>query len=123
MVIARFGHLSSCAKENELTTVQATAHATKIEDLLKKGNIEKALEELKKAHKSHDVAAIDAALANLNSIWQVASEEMYKNSQGAQGAEQNQQSGPQPGQEQGGSQKGPGNDEVTDVDFEEVKDK
>ncbi len=89
----------------------------------KKGNIEKALEELKKAHKSHDVAAIDAALANLNSIWQVASEEMYKNSQGAQGAEQNQQSGPQPGQEQGGSQKGPGNDEVTDVDFEEVKDK
>ena len=65
-------------------------------------------------------AAIDSALANLNSIWQTASEEMYKNTQGGQ-------QGPQPGQqhgpEQGGSQKGSGNDEVTDVDFEEVKDK
>ena len=87
----------------------------------KKGGIEKALEELKNAHKSHDVAAIDKALANLNAIWQTASEEMYKNSQG--GAEQGPQPGPQPGQNQGGSQKGSGNDEVTDVDFEEVKDK
>ena len=86
----------------------------------KKGGIEKALEELKSAHKSHDVAAIDKALANLNAIWQTASEEMYKNSQGAQ---QDNQQGPQPGHEQGSSQKGSGNDEVTDVDFEEVKDK
>ncbi|MEI6885632.1 MAG: molecular chaperone DnaK, partial [Bacteroidota bacterium] len=87
----------------------------------KKGGIEKALEELKNAHKSHDVAAIDKALANLNAIWQTASEEMYKNSQG--GPQQGQQPGPQPGQDQGGSQKGSGSDEVTDVDFEEVKDK
>ena len=90
----------------------------------KKGGIEKALEELKKAHKNHDVAAIDGALANLNAIWQVASEEMYKNTQGAQqGPQSGTQSGPQPGQEQSGHQKGSGNDEVTDVDFEEVKDK
>ncbi|MCX6287423.1 MAG: molecular chaperone DnaK [Bacteroidetes bacterium] len=86
----------------------------------KKGGIEKALDELKTAHKNRDVAAIDKALANLNAIWQTASEEMYKNTQGAQ---QGPQSGPQPGQEQGGSQKASGNDEVTDVDFEEVKDK
>jgi len=66
------------------------------------------------------VAAIDKALANLNAIWQTASEEMYKNSQGAQ---QGPQGGPQPGQEQGAGQKSSGNDEVTDVDFEEVKDK
>ncbi|MCX6283157.1 MAG: Hsp70 family protein, partial [Bacteroidetes bacterium] len=86
----------------------------------KKGGIEHALEELKTAHKNRDVAAIDKALANLNAIWQTASEEMYKNSQGSQ---QGPQGGPQPGQEQGGGQKASGNDEVTDVDFEEVKDK
>jgi molecular chaperone DnaK len=86
----------------------------------KKGLIEKALEELKTAHKSHDIPGIDKALANLNSIWQTASEEMYKNSQGAQ---QGPQSGPQPDPGQGKGPKGSGNDEVTDVDFEEVKDK
>ena len=75
---------------------------------------------MKSAHKNRDVAAIDSALANLNAIWQTASEDMYKNSQGAQ---QGQQSGPQPGQDQGGSPKGSGDNEVTDVDFEEVKDK
>ncbi|MFZ4521122.1 MAG: molecular chaperone DnaK [Bacteroidales bacterium] len=85
----------------------------------KKAAIEKAAEELKNAHKNRDFAAIDSSMANLNSMWQTASEEMYKNSS---------QSGPQPGQpndpgqgQQG--QKGSGNDEVTDVDFEEVKDK
>jgi len=84
----------------------------------KKIAIEKALDELKTAHKNKDFAAIDNAVAGLNSIWQTASEEMYKNAQsGPQG-------GPQPGQEPGGNQsKGSGNDEVTDVDFEEVKEK
>jgi len=86
----------------------------------KKGGIEKALEELKSAHKNRDVAGIDKALANLNALWQTASEEMYKNTQGAQ---QGPQSGPQPGHDQGGNQKSQGNDDVTDVDFEEVKDK
>ena len=86
----------------------------------KKGGIEQALEALKTAHKNRDVAAIDSALANLNSIWQTASEEMYKNTQGGQ---QGPQPGPQHGPEQGGSQKSAGSDEVTDVDFEEVKDK
>jgi molecular chaperone DnaK len=86
----------------------------------KKGGIEKALEELKTAHKNRDVAAIDRALANLNAIWQTASEEMYKNTQSAQ---QGPQSGPQESHERGGGQQKSGNDEVTDVDFEEVKDK
>jgi molecular chaperone DnaK len=53
----------------------------------------------------------------MNSIWQSASEEMYKNTQ-AQGGPQQQ--GPEPGPSQS---KGSGNDEVTDVDFEEVKEK
>ncbi len=87
----------------------------------KKPAIETALTKLKEAHKSQDVAAIDSALAELNSVWQAASEEMYKTAQS---------SGPsagQPGQEQPGSDqqsggnKKSGGDEVTDVDFEEVK--
>ena len=89
----------------------------------KKAPIEKAVEDLKNAHKNRDFAGIDAAMANLNSVWQTASEEMYKNTSQA-----GQQGGPQgepgnaPGQDAGGP-KGSGNDEVTDVDFEEVKDK
>jgi len=89
----------------------------------KKEGIEKAVETLKNAHKNRDFTAIDAAMANLNAMWQTASEEMYKNASqsgpagGAQGAPHQE-----PGQGQQG-QKGPGNDEVTDVDFEEVKDK
>jgi molecular chaperone DnaK len=59
-------------------------------------------------------------MANLNAIWQTASEEMYKNS-----AQAPPQGGPEGGQQQNQQQgsKGSGNDEVTDVDFEEVKDK
>jgi molecular chaperone DnaK len=86
----------------------------------KKESIEKAVEELKIAHKNRDFPAIDSAIANLNAIWQTASEEMYKNS--AQGGPQGGQPGNDGPQQQQG-QKGSGNDEVTDVDFEEVKDK
>ncbi|MEI7981228.1 MAG: molecular chaperone DnaK, partial [Bacteroidota bacterium] len=87
----------------------------------KKSAIEKAVEELKTAHKNHDFAGIDRAMANLNSIWQTASEEMYKNASGPQGGSQG---GPQQEQQPGtGNPKGGGTDEVTDVDFEEVKDK
>ena len=84
----------------------------------KKGEIESALEKLKTAHKAQDIAGIDAAMAEMNGIWQKASEEMYKNA-GAQGGQQGPfggQQGPQnPGNNQG---KDP---DVTDVDFEEVK--
>jgi len=85
----------------------------------KKAGIEKAVEELKTAHKSHDFSAIEKGMANLNAIWQSASEEMYKNTSQA-----NPQGGPQPGPDAGQAPpKEAGNDEVTDVDFEEVKDK
>jgi molecular chaperone DnaK len=84
----------------------------------KKAPIEKALEELKTAHKNKDFNAIDKAMANLNSIWQSASEEMYKNTQSQS------QGGPQqPEPDPGGNQPKGSNDEVTDVDFEEVKEK
>ena len=82
----------------------------------KKPAIESALAKLKEAHKSQDVDAIDKALAELNSVWQVASEEMYKTAQNSD------QSKAQPGPEQpSGNGTKPGNEEVTDVDFEEVK--
>lgn len=82
--------------------------------------IEKAAEALKTAHKNHDIPGIDKAMAELNTMWQTASQEMYQNTSQA-----GPQPGAQPGSEQGAgsSSKGSGNDEVTDVDFEEVKDK
>ena len=76
----------------------------------KKAPIEAALGKLKDAHKSQDVAAIEPAMKELETAFHAASQEMYQ----AQ-----QQAGPQPG-----AQPNPGNqggDEVTDVDFEEVK--
>jgi molecular chaperone DnaK len=82
----------------------------------KKPAIEAALAKLKEAHKSQDVDAIDKALAELNSVWQVASEEMYKTAQNSDQAKA------QPDAEQpSGNNSKPGNEEVTDVDFEEVK--
>ena len=76
----------------------------------KKEAIQKALGELKDAHKEKNLAQLDASLAALNAAWSAASEEMYKATQDA-GA-------PGPDAGQGSSKDG----EVTDVDFEEVKD-
>ncbi|HPF65110.1 molecular chaperone DnaK [Lentimicrobium sp.] len=82
----------------------------------KKAPIEKALEELKEAHKNRNITGIDAALASLNTAWSAASEEMYKASQAS-----GQPAGdPASAAGDGGSSKGP-DQEVTDVDFEEVK--
>ncbi|KAF5071374.1 Chaperone protein DnaK [anaerobic digester metagenome] len=80
----------------------------------KKGPIEQALGKLKEAHKSQDLAAIEVATDELNKVWQAASEEMYKASQGADQSAQ-------PNQEQTGNASGSQSQEVTDVDFEEVK--
>ncbi len=84
----------------------------------KKESIEKALAELKEAHKSKNLAAIDSTMNSLNTVWQAASEEMYKSTQ-AQGQPQGQPgAGPTAEEPKGTS----GDDEVTDVDFEEVDD-
>jgi molecular chaperone DnaK len=83
----------------------------------KKVEIEAAVEQLKNAHKNQDIPAVDAAMTRLNGIWQSASEEMYKNTQSAPGGDQTQQNP----QDSNGSGKTSGNDEVSDVDFEEVK--
>jgi molecular chaperone DnaK len=83
----------------------------------KKPAIEDALARLKEAHKSQDIDAIDKALAQLNTVWQTASEEMYKTAQNT-GQPTSQPGEGQPG---GNNNTKPGNEEVTDVDFEEVK--
>lgn len=83
----------------------------------KKPAIENALAKLKEAHKAQDIDAIDKALAELNSVWQVASEEMYKTAQNTAGQPTSQPEADQAGPQSNKS----GNEEVTDVDFEEVK--
>jgi molecular chaperone DnaK len=75
----------------------------------KKAPIEAALVELKKAHESKDLTAIDSAMETINTAWSAASEEMYKDTQGGQPNPEGQ-----PAPEASG-------DDVTDVEFEEVK--
>jgi molecular chaperone DnaK len=83
----------------------------------KKKPVEEALEELKKAYESKDLAVITPALDKINEAWKVASEEMYK----AQADEQqNGQPGPDAGADQPSDNGSEGSD-VEDVDFEEVK--
>jgi len=81
----------------------------------KKAPIESALEELKKAHESKDLAQIDAAMEKINEAWKVASEEMYAAQQQAGGAA----GGPQA--DAGANAQADSGDNVEDVDFEEVK--
>jgi len=80
----------------------------------KKQPIEAALEELKKAYETKDIAIIDPALEKINEAWKVASEEMYKAQQEAQAA------GGDAGPEASSETQAEG-DNVEDVDFEEVK--
>ena len=49
----------------------------------KKAPIEEALTKLKEAHKNQDIPAIDAAMAEMNTAWTAASEEIYKAQQAA----------------------------------------
>jgi molecular chaperone DnaK len=78
----------------------------------KRTQIEAALAKLKEAHKAADIPAIDAATAELNTVFQAAGQDLYN--------AQNMQGGAQPG-----GAPNPNSDKrdggVTDVDFEEVK--
>lgn len=76
----------------------------------KKASIESALDELKKAHQSQDVAQIQPALDRINEAWRQASEDIYK--------AQQTQGEPQPN---ASSQQQQNGDNVQDVDFEEVR--
>ncbi|MFP4046344.1 MAG: molecular chaperone DnaK [Bacteroidales bacterium] len=90
----------------------------------KKKPIQDALEALKEAHKNEKIDELDQKMEDLNNAWQAASQDIYNAQQQAGGQQQTT------GQEQGGagqesgSSSGKNNgddDEVTDVDFEEVK--
>jgi molecular chaperone DnaK len=76
----------------------------------KKAAIESALEELKKAYASKEISAIDAAMEAMNEAWKLASEEMAK-AQQETAAEADNEGDPAP----------EAADDVTDVEFEEVK--
>lgn len=78
----------------------------------KKQPIEEALAALKKSHESKDLDAIKADMEKLNTAFQAASQDMYNAQQAAGGDDASAQG------EAGQS----GDEEVTDVDFEEVKD-
>ena len=80
-----------------------------------KANVEAAVQQLKDAHKSGDITAVDNAINNLNQVMQAASAKMY------------QQAGPQPGAnygqangQQSQQQDNKGDDTIQDADFEEV---
>lgn len=83
----------------------------------KKEPIEKAVVNLREAHKSEDLDAIEKASAELNQLWQSASEEMYKASQQTEGATASSEDSGEKKQKKSGKD----DEEVTDVDFEEVK--
>ncbi len=82
-------------------------------DKLSEGNksaIEGALAELRAAHGTKDLTAIDAAMEKINAAWQAASQEMYA-AGATPGADGGQQAGSTATADEG----------VTDVNFEEVK--
>ena len=83
----------------------------------RKESITEALNKLKEAHNSQDLAAIDAAMNELNSRFQAASQDLY-NAQQQAGANPN--AGANPGQGAAGNN-GSNGEDVTDVPFEEVK--
>lgn len=77
-----------------------------------KSAITAALETLKGAHLSKNIAGVDSAMEGLNKAWEAASQEIY-NTQGASGA--------QPGPDaNAGAGAGTTGDGVSDVDYEEV---
>ena len=83
-------------------------------DKLSEGNktaIESALLELRAAHGTKDIAAIDSAMEKINAAWQAASQEMYASGAAPTGAENNEQATTSNTDAEG----------VTDVNYEEVK--
>ncbi len=101
------------------TEKQLKEYGEKLSENNKKG-IEEALQKLKEAHTSQDLAAIETALEGMNKAWEAASQEMYAATGGAQpGAEGGPQAGgPAPGADQGANTES----DVSDVEYEEVED-
>lgn len=79
----------------------------------KKSLIDAALSALKYAHQQQDLAGIERSLADLNTAWSSASEDMYKAQQNTQANAEHEHAGEQ--------QQAGGDDNVQDVNFEDVK--
>jgi molecular chaperone DnaK len=84
----------------------------------KKGPIEEALTELKEAHKMQDLDKIDSAMEKMNTAWTAASQDIYAASQAAEA-----EGGAGATADATGNDSQSGEEEVTDVEFEEVEDK
>ena len=82
----------------------------------KRSQIESALAKLKDAHSKQDIAAIDAAMKELETVFHAAAQDRHNAHQQA-GAQQ----GPNPGANPNAGQGGNDGNDVTDVPFEEVK--
>lgn len=105
-------------KINEADTMifQTEKQLSEFGEKLSDGNktaIEGALAKLKEAHTSQDVAAIETALGELNTVWTAASQEIYAAQQAAQGGAE--------GAPQGDAGAEASSDDATDVEFEEVE--
>jgi molecular chaperone DnaK len=83
----------------------------------KKAAIESALNQLRDAHKSEDLDGIDRAMESLNSAWQAASQDMYQASTGGPEGPAGDGQGATGGSASGSKS----SEDVTDVEFEEVK--
>ena len=84
-----------------------------------KQTIEDAIAELKEAHKAQDLEAIEAASEKVNTAWTAASQHIYQDGQGGQGGNP-QDFAQDNGADQGGNNEG-SDEDVTDVEYEEVK--
>ena len=82
-----------------------------------KAHIESALQKLRDVHNSGDVSAIDAALNELNSAWQTASQKMYDQAEPQPGAEQTMNGSTTNSNTTSSSDE----QDIQDADFEEVK--
>ena len=83
-----------------------------------KNAIQKDLDKLKELHKNQNIEEIDGAIEALNKSWEGASQEIYKATQEQQ-AGQASESEPGSADSKTNEKKG---DDISDVDFEEVKD-
>jgi len=99
------------------TEKQITEYGDKI-PADKKEAIEKAVADLKEAHKTEDMAGIETHMATLNTAWQAASQDIYAASQEAGGAD-----GTTADAGAGANAGGTSDEDVQDVEFEEVDEK
>ena len=80
----------------------------------KKAALESALADVKAAREKNDVAAMDTTMEALNKAWEAASQDIYNATQ--------QQGNPTDGAQADGGTQQQGGDNVSDVEYEEVKD-